>query len=45
MGLLIFLILLAAFALFLVDTWRTHSLVSAGLALWVLTFVVAAWPG
>ena len=44
MNLLFFLLFLAAFICFAVETWRTRSLTTLGLALWVLVYVIGAWP-
>jgi uncharacterized protein YqgC (DUF456 family) len=44
MALLILALLIAGFVCFAVEAWRSRSLIAAGLALWILTAVIAAWP-
>lgn len=41
---LIFLLLVIAFACFTVEAIWHRSLIAAGLAAWVLTALIGAWP-
>jgi hypothetical protein len=41
-ALLILVLLIVGFVCFVVEAWR--SLIAAGLALWILTAVIVAWP-
>ncbi len=41
---LAFLLFLAAFICFAVETFKSRSLVTLGLALWVLVYIIEAFP-
>lgn len=45
MEIIFFVLFLAAFICFAIDTWRSRSLTTLGLALWVLVYVIKTWPG
>lgn len=44
MALVVLLLLVVGFACFTVETIRTRSLIAAGLAAWILTALLGAWP-